>query len=517
MRPGFLKIRCAWLRGIGLLSVFCLVAANAHAQSPEKLSQRERTFLDLIEVGDEAKAVEYAKVAEINPNSIAGEPLGSWFYAMFPNRGGTPIQRRLNVQRIVFQTFKQNPNPPSIQKNAIARFCNYAPYNDNPMMKFGNADEQRMLATQRFNQQKPHIDNMAAAFDSLIGYGLRDKTIINEIFISCFFHNAASLSDGVVNENEYVYDTLITKILKAGADINTEDGPERPIQFALRLGYPGIVERLLRDGAQLNFVVRTNAFDHTNPSEGCQPRRSRSVYGAMFNYVDSRNVEAALRVVSALAKAGYSPTTKYGYTENPNGQILCHYKSFYDAVVDSGNLPYAARIKEIADGMGTPPAPPVDSPKPAATSTPAQPVQAALTAPPPIGAWRFTVENGRPVALAKSEKPDGSHLAALRLECAAGGRLEYVAVAARNGFDTLWVNGIDDTLHTIPLVKGRVTGADNVLLSKEFLTMEGIAKRDNRPGWGMEMSIDGPEAGMQTIEMGGFSKVRSFMLSQCKS
>lgn len=118
--------------------------------------------------------------------------------------------------------------------------------------------------------------------------------------------------------------------------------------------------------------------------------------------------------------------------------------------------------------------------------------------------------------MAKRDKPDGDHLAGLRLECGVAGRLEYVPVALRNAINTLWVNGMDDNSYAIPLAGGRVSGSDNVALSKEFLGSEANYKRNGTADWAIEMSIDGPETAMQNIKMNGFSEMRSYMLANCK-
>lgn len=136
------------------------------------------------------------------------------------------------------------------------------------------------------------------------------------------------------------------------------------------------------------------------------------------------------------------------------------------------------------------------------------------TAPATFGAWKVAVESGKPVAVTGSE--NGGQPLGLRFECAAPGRLEYVPLSSRPNIKTLWVNGMDDTQHTIPLVAGRVSGADNSMLSKQFLGSEANYKRNVTADWGMEMSIDGPEAGLQTVRMTGFSQMRSYMLANCK-
>ncbi len=147
----------------------------------------------------------------------------------------------------------------------------------------------------------------------------------------------------------------------------------------------------------------------------------------------------------------------------------------------------------------------------------AQTVPVAPQTPPALGDWRFIVDKGRPVAMAKRTRADGDHLAGIRIECGARGNLEYVPVALRSAIKTLWVNGMDDINFTIPLVNGRATGADNAMLSKELLKFDAMAKKDNQKTWTIAMSIDGPETSLQDIAMGGFAQVRDLMLKGCKS
>ena len=99
-----------------LFGLIATTASPLHAytlsseQRREMLPPRERTFLNIVFSGDEAKSVEYVQAAGINPNSIGGEPLSAWLFHFGP-------AANINVQRIVFERFRQNPNPPNIGKD----------------------------------------------------------------------------------------------------------------------------------------------------------------------------------------------------------------------------------------------------------------------------------------------------------------------------------------------------------------------------------------------------------------
>ncbi len=464
---------------MGLVLTSCaLASAAAPWERWRALSDRERTFLTTVFKGDEAKAVEYAQVAGINVNSIGGEPLSVWFYRNVDLGSNSPHYRNLSVQRIVFERFKQNANPKIADETTLMYFCSSAPRADR--------DE---------GARKFHIDAMASSFESLVRYGLRDKAIINEIFGGCFFRNATG------QVNEYTYDTLITKLLKAGADINYVGPPEhaRPIEYAVKTLNAPAVERLVRDGAQVNFQIKAQCGMQVAPT---------NLNGWVLSRLDARYAESLIRIVAALARAGLPPTTKATYV-TMNGYGSCVTKSPYDAAVDAGNLELAKAFKEAAASSAQ--SKTAASPPSATAVASVAPAQAIPAAPTNIGQWRIVNENGRLVAMANASKHRGDQLAGLRLECVSG-RLEYVPVALKlDGMRSLWVNVAGD-VYEMKLINGRASGASAATLSKTFLTEDKGGGDDLR----LEMSVHTENGPMSEMLLGGFTKMRAYMLAACK-
>src|SRR6202008_503406 len=99
--------------------------ALTSSQKRDMLSPREKTFLGIVFSGDEERSAEYAQTAGVNPNAIGGEPLSVWFYGLGP-------VANVNVQRIVFERFHQNPNPPNVgDMEFLGGFCNMPGLPDN--------------------------------------------------------------------------------------------------------------------------------------------------------------------------------------------------------------------------------------------------------------------------------------------------------------------------------------------------------------------------------------------------
>lgn len=464
----------------GVLLLVNVVAASAQApwEKYRGLSEREKTFLKTVFEGNEAKAKEYVQIAAINVNALAGEPLSVWFYRMAGDMGRPPFIRDQNVQRLVFEVFRQSPNPPNVGESYLDRFCQYAPYQS----RGGMASQ-----TEIQSAQKPYVDAMANGFQSLLKYGLRDRALINAIFQGC-------VSKSNVTITEPFYQSVLSPMVKAGADVNG-GSPQRPIERAVETLNPELAEGLVRDRAQvtMSFTV-------------CQ--QSANLYGYLFRYLGyPQNRERLVRMARALAAGGLPPTAKTGWIDG-GGYGQCRHSSFYDTVVDRGDLELAGQLKEV-----------VQFAQPVRETTPAPPTVAA-TQPTAVaqemGAWKIVAENGKLVAITLDAKVTNGQIAGLRFQCAAPGRLEYLPVTTRTSANTLWVNGMDDIQHTILLAGGRVSGTDNGMLSKEFAGSEANYKRNGTADWGIEMSIDGPEAGMQTIRMTGFSQMRSHMLANCK-
>lgn len=446
------------------------------ARAAPQPTDRERTFLRLVFNGEEQKAVEYAQVAGINANSIAGEPLSAWFYRDGRSQYAKIELSNLNVQKIVFERFRQNANPPNITDSNLQYFCGFAP---------GQSD----------NARQPYIQAMAAGFDSLVHYGLRDKKIVTDIFLGCIIRNAAPLTG-------YVYDTVITRMLRAGADINARSvSGERPIEEALKTLNADVAERLIRDGAEVTMVLKAPCPEPSN------------LYGYLFAYLRPRDTEPVVRIVKALSAAGLPPTIKAAYADS-GGYGRCHYSSFYDAVIDTGNLDFARAIQAASSARV--------SAAPAATTQPIVPSPAAVGTPQAqkFGFWQTSVNaDGRPAATSNAANSADASIRQLRLECVAGGKLEYVAVPAKaETIQALWVDGVDDMQNELPLVNGRVTGKAAAQLSKEFLTAEANARKDGAQNeWTMGITANDANREASRINGAGFSQARSYLLANCKN
>src|SRR5262249_55774163 len=135
-----------------------------------------------------------------------------------------------------------------------------------------------------------------------------------------------------------------------------------------------------------------------------------------------------------------------------------------------------------------------------------------------FGSWQVASgQNGRPVATSAAVGVESS-LRELRIECVPGGRLEYVPVPAKSGtINSMWIDGADDTQSELQLANGRATGRTAALLSKEFMTMEGNARKDGAQNWGMRFVVNDPNGMESSIGGNGFSQMRAHMLANCKN
>ncbi|AXK79666.1 hypothetical protein DW352_03510 [Pseudolabrys taiwanensis] len=160
------------------------------------------------------------------------------------------------------------------------------------------------------------------------------------------------------------------------------------------------------------------------------------------------------------------------------------------------------------------------SPEPTVIQTQAAPPAPAGAQEQQIGQWRIATQNGRLTAIAKSEKPYSDKLAGLWIECAPGGRLEYVAISLGAMFKdirALWIDSAGD-VYTIPLQKGRATGQAAINIAKQLLAEErAYLSQGQGDKWSMQMSIDSASGPMSDMQLGGFSKARAYMLANCKS
>jgi hypothetical protein len=496
------------LRWILLIASILGAGLTDRVAASAQPTERERTFLRLVFNGDEAKAVEYAQIANINVNSIAGEPLSTWFYRDGRSQSGRYELRNVAVQKIVFERFKQNPNPHVGPENSnLSLFCSYAPFQESiQILSMGTPAQINALHEHQDNQRRPHIEAMGVGFESLVRYGLKDKALITNLFMGCFFRNAAPL-------NAFVYDTVLSKMVHAGANINAESaGGERPIQFAVKMGNDAIVERLIGDGAQADYLVRQNGFDKPASNEKCSPRRDRSLYGIVFEWAKPRNADALVAMVRALSLGGLSPMTKYGYIERGNdGSQRCAYTSFYDAVIDTGNIELAKRVKEAASSQRPPPR---QAGPASATVRPTPVAPAAVTQ---IGAWRIANDNGRLVAVANADNKTSNGFGALRLECVAG-KLEYAPIALKltGPVTSLWLSVAGDAKE-MKLVNQRASGASATTLSNEFAAIEQESLQGTTKDWGIEFSVQSANHVGDNVVMTGFSEMRAYMRAHCKS
>lgn len=202
------------------LVLTCVSAASAQElRDTYKLSDREKTFLRIVMSGDEAKAAEFAELSNINPNSIAGFPLSAWFYGtgIGFQPTNTNAYTNLNVHRIIFERFRQNPNPKVTDTSRLDGFCGYAVYPRNISLENGpDSPARRAFLAEQETAKHTAVETMATGFVSLVRYGLRDKRLVQAIFQGCFFRNAGGLSDRN-SLSLYAYRTLeITRNAETG-------------------------------------------------------------------------------------------------------------------------------------------------------------------------------------------------------------------------------------------------------------------------------------------------------------
>lgn len=134
-----------------------------------------------------------------------------------------------------------------------------------------------------------------------------------------------------------------------------------------------------------------------------------------------------------------------------------------------------------------------------------------------FGAWKITQgADGRPVAVTTAKPGEPGQLSELRIECVAGGRLEYAPVALKPGqMLSLWISDAGESSE-MRLIKGRASGPSALTLSKMFLQFDANYRRNRTTDWSVEMRINDENGPMSDVPMGGFSDMRSFMLANCK-
>jgi hypothetical protein len=473
------------------LVLTCVSAVSAQElRDTYKLSDREKTFLRIVMSGDEAKAAEFAELSNINPNSIAGFPLSAWFYGtgIGFQPTNTNAYTNLNVHRIIFERFRQNPNPKVTDISRLDGFCGYAVYPRNiPLENSPDSPARRAFLAEQETAKHTAVETMATGFVSLVRYGLLDKRLVQAIFQGCFFRNAGGLTDRN-SLSLYAYDHLITKLLKAGADLNVQGrGDPYPIEKAVSALDIPLVERLIRDGANVKVHVRPQ----------CPGRNVQSnLYGHLFGYVNTPRAGEAIEMVKVLSHAGLSPFAK-------TVGAGCTERSIYDYAIDRGKLDVAKAIKEAAAaGPAMPSMPQVPSPVSAAS-------HANLA---PIGDWHLgSTPDGRPFASSTTAEGSGRALKELRLECVPGGRLEYVPVTSTGApVQALWFEGSNTA---IVVSNGRVVGPAAVQLSKEFLA-EGAGRAPDDE-WFVALVVDEPSLGSK-VRGRGFAETRKYLLANCK-
>jgi hypothetical protein len=469
------------------------------------LSPKEVTFLRFVYNGDEAKAVEYAQLAGINPDSMADEPLSVWFYDM-DELMAPGMHRDVRVHKIVFDRFKQNPNPPLRDVRGMQSYCSYAPMpHDFNTQWNGTNTEKQLIANAQWEALKKHVDVMTAGFDSLRKYGLTDRGILTAMLTGCVFPNPGDIS-------EYVYDHLATKLVKAGADINQSGSqfgrPGRPIELVVQRANVPVLQRLLHDGAQVRFAI-------SNPCGG----KGTDLYGYLLNGRPP-NFDQVVQMVGLLTAAGL-PADRPITAAAGFGSTYCHPTTIYDEALTAGNLDFAKALKVA---MATP----AVQAAPALVSSAQTDVSASVPAamavdpvkPTKFGAWSITADpSGRPVAASPSVNAPDVTVRRLQLECAVGGRLEYVPISAKaTALNSLWVSGMDDAQSELPVVNGRLSGKSAAWLSQAFLKAEASAAKSGQAKWGLSVVADNPNiVAVTDVDGAGFSQMRSYMLAHCKS
>jgi hypothetical protein len=315
--------------------------------------------------------------------------------------------------------------------------------------------------------------------------------------MGCYFQNGATVDD-------YAYDNLLAKLLRAGADINmTTPGGDHPITRAVaNLNLP-ILERLLRDGAAVDFPIRVLCM---------KPEEKPNLYLYLTPFIKTNDPERLLSVIGELSRAGLSPFAKTSF----GGAVACKNTSFYDLVVDAGNLELAKAIKNAVKADNTSPPP---------NRPPLQTVPNSGNGGLPggkVGNWQIgSTPDGRPYAIAETVEGDGGRIKALRLECVAGGQLEYLPVTTHGApvHAILLDVDMENTANAVELkaVNGRIAGPSAVRLSKEFLTAEAEArKQDPTEDWAISLILNDPMYAGDMINGRGFSEMRQSLLQHCK-
>jgi hypothetical protein len=149
----------------------------------------------------------------------------------------------------------------------------------------------------------------------------------------------------------------------------------------------------------------------------------------------------------------------------------------------------------------------------------AAPVQVAITPDASFGSWHVTAgQDRRPIATSQPDKRTDLPLQGRRLECVAGGCLEYVPVSGKaEAFKSVWISGMDDLQSKLPLANGRITGKSASWLSQELLKAESNAAKSGQKTWGPGIVAGDPNSETTDIVGSGFSQMRGYMLAHFKS
>jgi hypothetical protein len=122
---------------------------------------------------------------------------------------------------------------------------------------------------------------------------------------------------------------------------------------------------------------------------------------------------------------------------------------------------------------------------------------------------------GRPIAAAGADL--GFDLRQLRLECVAGGRLEYIPIAADGQpVRSMWIDADSDTVGEMQLQNGRLSGKRASDLSQAFLRAEKEATANNAKEWAMLLVINDQGRAAAPLYSQGFAQMRAHMLANCK-
>lgn len=486
-----------------------------------RLRPDEAKFIRAVLAGDEEAAMALAQTGRINPNQLAGQPLSGWFYSGI--LGGKGLIDP-NVHRIVFQTFRQGPNPPNIGLGDGA-ICKQAPSFkwDEEIAKSGTPEQKKSQIDRWQAEWRELHSKIASSFQSLLRYGLRDRQIITAMFQGCFFDNPIASDER--------YDMVIRPMIKAGANINAPNYEgQPPIERAISLPQISILSRLLEDGARTDVPAVWYGPPGQREDMGCTPRLERSVFKHLFLAQEhyrlwkesrpndpmlSQRKKNILTVVELLSKAGFSPMREYGSRSESGLDTECRRITLYGEIAKTDG-PFAEEVKSVALLNSKTSA---ASPPPVAAAAPIPRAAASVT----IDSWRVSTRgDGRDYATVTSTSTNkGKGLKELQIECAPSGNLEFVLLPYGNErMASLIPEEFDGAPEVKPFkaVNNRIAAPESVRLMKLLLAEDNNARKSGAANsWTFVFFIDNPQATGYSADMGGLTKVRQHLLQRCKA